>query len=69
MFGLSDGDPHGLDIVRVYRNHVVRPELFRWLGLQRSDAPDHGTWLPLTQIDRLKAVSLLKTPNVQLEER
>ncbi|KAI5062070.1 hypothetical protein GOP47_0022609 [Adiantum capillus-veneris] len=78
VFGLVDGDPHGLDILLTYTfgslsmaydaEALVTPSI-HWLGILLSDCEVFGVparcLLPLSARDKQKATAILKRPYVK----
>ncbi|KZT43660.1 DNA topoisomerase IV, alpha subunit [Sistotremastrum suecicum HHB10207 ss-3] len=74
-FMLVDADPHGMDILSLYRfgsqrmkheaENLVSPKL-RWIGLRASELTsfgiDRSKLIPLSEQDHKKAMSMLQRP-------
>lgn len=82
IFALVDADPHGLDILSVYRfgsslqshdaDNLVTPRI-QWLGLKGTEwealGIDRDELLLLTAKDRTKALAMLRRPALPDEWR
>ncbi|XP_049632318.1 meiotic recombination protein SPO11 isoform X2 [Suncus etruscus] len=80
MFTLVDADPHGIEIMCIYKYgsmsmsfeaHNLTVPAIRWLGLLPSDIQrlniSKETLIPLTKQDQMKLDSLLKRPYVNCQ--
>ncbi|KAJ3505000.1 hypothetical protein NMY22_g17732 [Coprinellus aureogranulatus] len=74
---LVDCDPHGVDILSVYRygsksmqheNDSLAAPRIKWLGLRTSELPglgiDYDSLLPITKQDEKKILAMLRRPNL-----
>ncbi|ESP02589.1 hypothetical protein LOTGIDRAFT_199608 [Lottia gigantea] len=79
MFALVDCDPHGFEIMAVYRfgskahaseNHLLTVPAIKWLGILPSEIPclniPHSSLIKMTSKDQDKTAQLLTRPYVKL---
>ncbi|KAK2574378.1 Meiotic recombination protein SPO11 [Acropora cervicornis] len=81
VLGLVDADPHGVEILSVYKfgskalsfdSHNLTVPIIKWLGVLPSDierlAIPGDKRIPLTERDRTKAHELLERPYIKLQK-